>query len=154
MNETAFLADVGNDRVVTYGLFVRASGRQKSPHRIAAVWGPDGQLVRALSLSAQAADRPADAIGLLPNEPSTFYHLSRTGENACTLRLQDIQHAEGRRAIALAVPGAATEAAGLGARVQIDFGALRLKDGAVKYRVSASGKGDVANDWGPWQTAQ
>ncbi len=154
MKETAFLAQAGSDRVVTYGL-PAATPKQKGAHRIAAVWGANGKLIRALSVPVSgqngAANGADDVMGTLPGEATTFYHLARSGENECTLRLQDIQHAEGRRTIKLAVPGAATDAAALGTRVQLDLAGTGLKGGAVKYRVSASGKGD---DWGDWQSAE
>lgn len=154
INETAFLAGVAEQGIVTYGPAV--AGKQKLPHRIAAVWGLNGKLLRALSVPAPAGagNERGDAIGLLPDDPSAFYYLTRTGENTCTLRLQDLRRPEGRRSIELAVPGAAGDPAGSGTRVQIDLAGLRLKDGAMKYRVSASGKGDVANDWSAWQAAK
>jgi len=153
INETAFLADVNGGRVVTYG---PAAGT-KSPRRIAAIWGLDGKLIQAVSIAANGpanGENPGDAFGLLPDEPSTFYHLTRTGENTCTLRLQDIKRPAGRRSIQLTIPGAATAPAAVGARVQIDLAGVKLSGGAMKYRVSASGKGDAADDWGTWQTGE
>lgn len=157
MNETAFIADASNQQVVTYGLPVAASAKQKGVHRIVGIWGPSGKLIRALSVPAQTAanaKNSTDGMGLLPDEPSTFYHLTRTGENECTLRLQDIQQPTGRRSIRLTVPGAASDPAAVGARVQIDLKGLALNGGAMKYRVSASGKGDVSGDWGAWQVGK
>lgn len=155
INETSFLADVGNDRIVTYAL----QPSKQDPHRrIAAIWGMDGKLIQALSVPAPSAtaDQPnsSEAFGLLPDDPATFYHLARTGEGECTLRLQDIRNTAGRRVIRMAVPGAATDPADVGMRVQIDLSGLTLKGGSMKYRVSASGKGNIAGDWGPWQTAE
>lgn len=158
MNETNFLADVANDRVVTYGTAAKAGGKQKGPVRIAAIWGPDGKLIRALSVPVQPApagtEAADDTMGMLPGEPTTFYHLIRTGENTCTLRLQNIKRPDGRRSIQLAVPGSANDPAAVGTRVQLDLADLKLQGGAMKYRVSASGKGDASNDWGPWQAAE
>jgi hypothetical protein len=147
IRETTWLAGVGSDRILTYGL-PRAAGAPAT----AAVWGLNGKLIQAFSLPLQPAaggKGTADAIGLLPAEETTLYHLARSGENAAVLRLQDIRRAQAHRAIALAVPGGAADP--VGARVQFDLSGLSLNGGAVKYRVSASGKGD---DWGPWQTAQ
>ncbi len=149
INETAFLADVNNGRIVTYGMSAGAKGQR----RIAAVWSYEGKLIQALS-TPSSGESSGDAFGLLPDEPSTFYHLARTGDGTCTHRLQDIQRPEGQRAIQLKVPGAVTDPAAVGTRVQIDLAGLKLKGGAMKYRVSPSGKGDAAGDWGAWQTAQ
>jgi hypothetical protein len=151
IRETAFLADVANDRVLTYGL--AANGKPA----MLAVWKMDGKLVQAYSAPLRAAANgagTADAVGLLPNDPATLYHLTRSGNDECTLRLQNTEAADGRRAIKLAVPGAANDAAPLNARVQLDLAGLRLKGGAVKYRVSASGKGDDWSDWSDWKTAE
>ena len=155
INESAFLADVGNDRFVTYALH---GSKKDSRLRVAAIWGMDGKLIQAVSVPFQAAgaEKPnsGDAAGLLPDDPTTFYHLTRTGENECSLRLQDIKRADGHRAIRIAVPGAATDPADIGKRVQLDLTGLKLNGGAMKYRVSASGKGNVAADWGPWQKGE
>ncbi len=153
--ETAVLADVGNERIATYG----SQTLKHDPHRrVAAIWGFDGKLIQAISgpMQPATADKPGsdDAVGLLPDDPATFYHLTRTGENECTLRLQDIKRADGRRAIRIAVPGAAADPADVGMRVQIDLSGLKLNGGAMKYRVSASGKGNVSGDWGPWLTGE
>ncbi len=148
IRETAWLAQVGSDRILTYGL-----PRGGKPATVA-VWGLNGKLMQALSVPLHAAadgKGATDAIGLLPREQGTFYQLARTGENAAALRLQDIRHQQAHRAIQLAVPGAATDPVAVGTRVQLDLSGLSLAGGAVKYRVSASGTGD---DWGPWQTAQ
>lgn len=154
INENTYPAYVSNERFVTYGL----PGAKDTGRRVAAVWGLDGKLIQALSAPIQpaAADKTdsSDAIGLLPDEPSTFYHLTRTGENECTLRLQDVQRPEGRRAIRIAVPGKATEPANIGMRTQLDLSGLKLSGGTAKYRVSASGAGNVSGDWGPWQTGE
>lgn len=153
-NETTFLADVGNERFATYGLpTAKDPGR-----RVALTWGLDGKPIQAFSVPMQpvAADRPDshDAIGVLPGEPSTFYLLTRTGDNECTLRLQNIQHPDGRRAIKIAVPGKAADPADMGMHVQLDLSGLKLSGGAVKYRISPSGAGNVSGDWGPWQTGE
>lgn len=153
INETAFLADAGNERFVTYGLpAAKDTGR-----RLALVWGMDGKLVQALSAPMQpAADGASslDAIGVLPDESSTLYLLTRTGDNECTLRLQDIRNPNGQRAIKLAVPGMAADPANVGMRTQLDLSGLKLSGGAMKYRISASGSGNISADWGPWQTGQ
>lgn len=154
INETAYLADAGNGRFVTYGL----ASKQDANRRIALVWGIDGKLIQALSAPMQpaAADKPDsnDAIGLLPDEPSTFYLLTRTGDNECTLRLQDIQRPDARRAIKIAIPGKAADPANIGMGAQLDLSGLKLSGGAVKYRISASGAGNVSGDWGPWQKGE
>lgn len=153
IDETAFLADAGNERFVTYSL----PARKDSGRRTALVWGQDGKLIQALSATMQPATdgtNSNDAIGLLPEEPSTFYQLTRTADNECTLRLQDIRNLNGRRAIKIAVPGKATDPANIGMRAQVDLSGLKLSGGVVKYRISASGSGNVAGDWGPWQTGE
>jgi len=146
IKETMFLADVGANQIVTYGLPLGSN----KPGTIA-VWGLNGKLIRAYSapLSAENGGRADGAIGLLPGDQSAFYHLSRTGENESTLRLQDIHHPNGQRALKLAVPGAANQAVVVGTHVQLDLGELTLKGGTLKYRVSSDGK-----TWGDWQTAQ
>ncbi len=154
INENTYLAEVGNERFVTYSL----PAAKEPSRRIAVVWGLDGKLIQALYAPMQpvAADKPYsyDAIGLLPDEPSTFYHLTRTGDNECTLRLQDLKRPDGRRTIRIAVPGKAADPANIGMRAQLDLTGLKLGSGAAKYRVSASGAGNVSGDWGPWQTAE
>ncbi len=158
IKETTFLADVTNDSVVTYGMPVSLPSGKASRRRIVGIWGHNGKLIRALSAPIQDtfanAESSDDGIGMLPNEPTTFYHLTRTGENICTLRLQDIQRPDGRRSIQLAVPGLASDPAAVGMHIQIDLDGLRLKGGAMKYRVSASGRGDVLRDWGPWRVGK
>jgi len=158
INETAFLADMTNDKIVTYGLPISSPTESDTHRRIVGIWDVEGRLIRALSAPIQITDANAessdDGIGLLPSEPTTFYHLTRTGENVCTLRLQDIQRPEGRRSIRLAVPGSASDPAAVGMRVQIDLDGLKLRGGAMRYRVSAHGRGDVSDDWGPWQVGE
>jgi hypothetical protein len=153
INETAYLADAGNEQFVTYGL---PAAKQDANRRIAVIWGLDGKLIQALSVPMQpiAANKPnsSDAIGMLPDEPSTFYHLTRTGDNECTLRLQDIQHPDKRRTIKIAIPGKAADPANIGTNAQLDLSGLKLNGGSMKYRISASGTGNVSGDWGPWQT--
>ncbi len=153
INETAFLATTGNERFATYGLpAAKDPGR-----RVALVWGLDGKLIQALSTPMQSATDGSgshDAIGVLPEEPSTFYHLTRTGDNECSLRLQDLRNPNGQRAIKIAVPGKAADPANIGMLTQLDLSGLRLSGGTMKYRISASGSGNVSADWGPWQTGQ
>jgi hypothetical protein len=147
IQETRYLADVGGAEILTYGM-PRSPGKPAT----VAVWNLGGKLIRAFSVPLQPAadgNGTSDPIGLLPDEEGTLYHLARSGENAAELRLQDLRNPKAHRAIALAVPGAAADP--VGARVQLDLSGLTLKDGAVKYRVSASGKG---GDWGAWQAAQ
>jgi len=146
VKETTYLADVGANAIVTYGL----PHGSKKPGTIA-VWGLNGKLIRAYSapLPLENSGRADGTIGLLPNDPDTLYHLMRTGENESTLHLQDVRHPKGQRALKLAVPGAANEAVLVGTQVQLDLSSLNLKDGTLKYRVSSDGK-----TWGDWQTAQ
>lgn len=146
VKETTFLADVGAKTIVTYGL-PRGS---KRPGTIAA-WGLNGRLIRAYSapLPAENGGRADGAIGLLPKDSDTLYHLMRTGENEATLHLQDIRHPKGQRAITIATPGAASAPLVVDTHVQLDLSDLSLKDGTLKYRVSSDGK-----TWGDWQTAQ
>jgi hypothetical protein len=155
INENAVLADVGNERFVTYGM---PATKQEAGRKIAVVWTLDGKPLQSLYAPVQSltADQPdsGDAIGLLPDEPTTFYHLTRTGENECTLRLQDLQHPEGRRTIKIAIPGKAAEPANIGMRAQLDLSGLKLSGGSARYRVSASGNGNVSGDWGPWQAGE
>lgn len=150
INETAVLADAGDERFVTYGN--PASGRDAS-RRIAVVWGMDGKLIQTLS-APSGKPESGDAIGLLPDEPSTFYQLTRTGDNECTLWLQDTQRPDARRAIKIAIPGKATDPANIGSGAQLDLSGLKLGGGAMKYRVSASGAGNGSGDWGPWQKGE
>ncbi len=148
ISETAYLADAGDERFVTYA----PASKQNAGRRIAVIWGMDGKLIQTLS----AADRPdsSDAMGLLPDEPSTFYHLTRTGDNECTIWLQDTQRPEARRAIKLAIPGKAADPASIGTGAQLDLSGLKLSGGAMKYRISPSGAGNVTGDWGPWQKGE
>ncbi len=153
MNETTFLADTSNENVVTYGMPINSPAGQKS-QRVVGIWGHDGKLIRALSAPIQTtaanAESSDDGIGVLPDETSTFYHLTRTGQNVCTLRLQNIQRPDGQRSIQLAVPSLADSPDAMSTHIKIDLTGLKLKTGAMKYRVSASGRGDILNDWGPW----
>jgi hypothetical protein len=153
MNETTFLADISNENVVTYSMPIDSPAGQKN-RRVVSIWGHDGKLIRALSAPIQTtaanAESSDDGIGVLPDESSTFYHLTRTGQNVCTLRLQDIQRPDGQRSIQLTVPSLADMPDAMSTHIQIDLAGLKLKTGAMKYRVSASGRGDVLNDWGPW----
>ncbi len=147
--ETNYLAAVSASYILTYGM-PRVAGKPAT----VAVWSMAGRPVQGLAVPLQAAadgNGSSDALGLLPGEQNTFYHLTRSGQNAAVLRLQDIRHPHAHRAIKLAVPGAASDPVVAGKRVQLDLSELALKGGVVKYRVSASGKG---NDWGQWQTAQ
>jgi hypothetical protein len=156
--ETRYLADVTNDKLVTYGPPIRLEGDKDSRRRIVAIWGHDGKLIRALSAPIQTtaanAESSDDGIGLLPGDPTVFYHLTRTSNDVCTLRLQDIERSEGRRSIRLNVPGTAMDPAAVGMHIQIDLADLKLKGGTLKYRVAASGRGDVVGDWGPWQIGE
>lgn len=155
IDATTFLADVTNERVVTYGLPIGSASEQNNPRRVVCIWGRDGKLIRALSApihdTLANGEESDDGIGLLPGEPTTFYHLTRTGENQCTLRLQDIERQGDHRSIRLAVPGSAAETAGMGTRLQVDLHALRLKGGTMRYRVSSKGRGDISGDWGHWR---
>lgn len=149
VRETSYLAGVSRNYILTYGM-PRRAGR----HATVAVWNMRGHPLKGLSVALHPAANgkgSSDALGLLPQQQTTFYHLARTGDNSAVLRLQDIRHARAHRAIKLTVPGAASEPIVAGKRVQLDLSGLTLKGGVAKYRVSASGKGD---DWGEWQTAR
>lgn len=157
LDATSFIADMNNQYLVTYGGPLPAADFNQQ-HRIAAIWDNNGHLVRALFAPIKTTDANAensfDGIGLLPAEPSTFYHLTRTGKDKCTLRLQDIHRQNRHRTIQLRVPGAATDQTNVGMRVQLDLREATLKGGAVRYRVAPSGRGDVDGKWGAWQTAE
>jgi len=159
INETSYIADMSNGGVVTYsGPLALPPNPKENGRRLVAIWGNDGKLIRALSVPIQTTDANAessfDGIGVLPKEPSTFYHLTRTGQDQCTLRLQSIEKQNEHRSIQLAVPGLASDQTNVGMRVQIKLDDLGLKKGGVKYRVAASGRGDVVKDWGPWEIAK
>lgn len=158
ITHTSYIADITNDKIVTYGSPTISATGIDSQQRMVNIWDHEGNLIRSLSAPILTTTANAyssdDGIGLLPNEPTTFYHFTRTGENVCTLRLQDINRPEGRRSIRITVPGPASEPAAVGALVQIELEALQLKGGTMKYRVAARGRGDVSGDWGAWQVAE
>ena len=158
IDETTHVADVTNVSIVTYGMATKPASDYKNRRRVVGIWSHDGKLIRALYAPLQDTAANAynsdDGIGLLPEEPSTFYHLTRTGKNICTLRLQDIALQEKQRAIQLNVPGPEWDPVAVGMRVQIELTGLKLNGGSMKYRISPSGRGDVSGDWGPWQVAR
>ncbi|WP_243385037.1 hypothetical protein [Geothrix alkalitolerans] len=153
-----YIATVTNDRVVTYGPPIRPQSNQTDPCRMVCIWNHRGALVRGLLAPMRTtlanAECSDDDIGLLPNESSTFYHLTLTGKHNCTLRLQDIHNAGAHRALNFTVPDFEYEMASVLTGIQIDLKDLTLSGGVMKYRISASGRGDISNDWGPWQTAK
>ena len=153
-----YVAAVTNDRVVTYGPPARPQSNQTDSRRIVCIWNHSGVLVRGLLVPVQTtsgnAESSDDGIGLLPNESSTFYHLAFTGKHTCILRLQDIRNLESHRALIFTVPDFEYEVASVSTGIQIDLKGLTLSGGIMKYRVSASGRGDISNDWGPWQTTK
>lgn len=149
VRETTYLAAVGSAAILTYAL----PANHGKPATVA-VWNLGGKLVRAFSIPLQPAASgkgTSDGLGLLPDDDNVLYQLARSGANTAELRLQNIKNPHAHRAIALAVPGGATDPVVAGVTVQLDVSGLGLKGGEVKYRVSASGKG---GDWGEWKTAQ
>lgn len=153
-----YIAAVTDDRVVTYGPPIRPQSNQTDSRRIVCIWNHSGALVRGLLAPIRTtlanAECSDDDIGLLPNESSTFYHLTFTEKHTCTLRLQDIHNAAAHRVLNFTVPDFEYEVASVSTGIQIDLKGLTLSGGMMKYRISASGRGDISNDWGPWQTTK
>ena len=158
ISSTLYLADVTNDKIVTYGPPTNQRPNQTDSRRTVCIWGFDGHLVRALLAPLQNTEANGeesdDGIGLLPNETTTFYHLAFVKDHTSVLRLQDIRNPTSHRALYLTGSGSDHHASSVGTAIQLDLNGLTLTGGIMKYRTSASGRGDISNDWGPWQTAK
>ncbi len=149
---TRYLADVGNDKVVTYGDRLTPS----SSLRNACVWGHDGILQQAFQIPMQEAggntEASRDTVGVLPAQTSTFYHLTEGSNSTCMLQLQNILNPFLEYRV-LNLPVTHSDSVGfceIGSSFQMDLSIFTMNLGRVKYRVSASGRGDLHNDWGEW----
>ena len=155
IDATSFVAYVTNDRVVTYGSPVNKGSDQR---RIVCIWGLDGKLQRALrspiNTTNANSEESDDLIGLLPNEATTFYQLTFGKEKSCILYLQDINNSNQHRSIVISFAGFTEETASIESGFQLDLSHLTLHGGILRYRVSASGRPDIDNDWSAWMIAK
>jgi hypothetical protein len=161
-----FYAEATNTRVITYGPGTKNADETFGPPRTVCVWDFDGKLQYGLTVPMQNTLANTEAspnkVGLLPGDETTLYQLAYADKH-CILRLQSLINPKVHRQILLPSGAVNKEdekvmAAGEngdpcenGVAVDIDLEHLTFKGGNLRFRVSKSGRGDLAKDWTDWQ---